>query len=179
MEIQGQLITVWAVAVVAWNPVARAAEPPRPTPTPRPGTLAALAQSTSLTHETSTPVVITNDNLTELAVGAVVTVMSSTAAEPSPAVPSKSTSSGRREQWRRRVLAQHRRIAGLEEKRSAVEAEIDRLERGRLDARTLDRIAKAEAKNATIEDEIRREERVLSQLVREARKEGAQPGWFR
>jgi len=183
MEITRQLIALWAVVVISWNPVARAVEPPSPTPAPRPGTLASVALTRSLIRcpgtDPSSPIVITDDNLAELAEGAVVTMVSSTVAEFPEIAVETGVAPKTRERWRRKVFAQSKVIARAEAARDVARAEIDRLGRGQLDSRTLDRIAKAEAKLRTADDEIKRAKAELSKIVREARKEGAQPGWFR
>ncbi len=183
METPRQLIVLWAVSVVFWNPVARAVEPPSAAPTPQPGTLASVASTRSLTRgpgaDVSTPIIITDDNLAELADGAVVTIVSSTVAEFTEFTVEPEVDPKTRERWRKRVLAQSKVLARAEEKRDAVVTEIDRLGRGRLDSRTLDRIAKAEVKLRAADDEIKRAKAELSKIVRDARKEGAQPGWFR
>lgn len=179
MEFPRQLITIWGVMVVVWNPIARAVDPPQPTPTPRPGTLAALAKSTSLMREGSTPIVITDDNLAELSGGAVVTIMTTAAREPTEPTTVDQIDPKRRGQWRKKVLAQGERITTLQKKRASVEHTINRIESGRFNSGALDRIAKAKAELREIDDTIRHEKRELSKIVREARKEGAQPGWFR
>jgi septal ring factor EnvC (AmiA/AmiB activator) len=179
MGIPRQSIVIWAVMVIAWNPVARAADPPQPTPTPRPGTLAALAKSTSLTRDGTTSIFITDDNLAELSGGAVVTMLTTTASEPTEITTSAAIDPKRRSQWRNKVLAQGKRIANLQRKRASVKATINSLERGRLNSRALDNIAKAKADLQAIDSQIRDEKSQLSRIVREARKEGAQPGWFR
>jgi hypothetical protein len=109
----------------------------------------------------------------------VLSVAGSPLAEPGHPDPDSTVDPKVRQRWRSRVLTQSARIATLEARRADVEAEIDRLERGSLDARTLDRIEKAEAKLARVDADIRREKAELSRMVREARKQGAQPGWFR
>ncbi len=159
-------------------------EAPKPTPSPTPGptTLAAYARATVLDRTEQSgdgPIVITGDNLDELGRNALFSVTSEPVAEPLEPDPDSGVDSKARERWRSKVLAQSRRIARLEARRAAVEAEIDRLERGRLDARTLDRIERAEAKLQLVDADIAREKRGLSRIVREARKQGAQPGWFR
>jgi len=179
MEITRQLTVYWAVAVVAWNPVVRATEPPSPTPTPKPGTLAALASTTSLTRDTSAPVTITNANLSSLTDGAVITVVPGAAADGEGLELRDRADPATREKWRKRVLTQKNRIDALRAKRASVEAEIDRLERGSLNARALDRIEKAEARLKSIDRDITAAQRALSRIVHEARKEGATPGWFR
>lgn len=183
MEIPRQFITLWGVMVVLWNPVARAIEPPLPTPTPRPGTLAALAGRTALHRApgvgTTDPIVITDDNLVALADGAVVTLVTSNAAEL-PDLPIKTGVDPKtRARWRKKVLAQSKVIAGLEDRRDDVEAEIDRLGRGKIDSRTLDRIAKAKIKLGAVDGEIKSKNAEFSRIIRAARKDGAQPGWFR
>jgi hypothetical protein len=183
MESPRQLIALWAVAVAAWNPVAHASDDPPPRPTPRPGTLAALARSTELRRspgaDGAAPIVITDDNLASLGGEAVFTVLTTTAAEFQPLQLDDPVDPATRASWRKKVHAQSRAIAKLEARRSAIEVEIDRLERGRLDARTLDRIERAEAKLQAVDHDLKREKANLSKLIRAARREGAQPGWFR
>jgi hypothetical protein len=178
-----QLISIWAVSVAAWNPVSRATDEQSTTVQPRPGSLSAAARTRSLVRppgtDTATPIVITNDTLDELADGAIVTILTRTAA-PDPVLrPDGPVDPKTRETWRRKVLAQSKVIARVEGRRARVVDEISRLERGRLDSRTLDRIEKAEAKLRLIDTELAREKTELSRVVRAARKDGAQPGWFR
>lgn len=156
---------------------------PRPTPTPRAGTLAAFASTTTLDRSllsTDTgAIVITTNTLAELGQAGVVTEVSDPIA-PAPEVElGKTPSAKTRTHWRKKVMAQSRVIAKLETRRAAVENEINRIERGRLDSRSLDKLEKGEAKLKTVETEIRREKQVLSRMIRDARQEGAQPGWFR
>lgn len=162
--------------------VATAADPPAPTPTPRPGTLAAVAIARPLNRAPGTggsaTIVITNDNLERLGDGAALTVLTSTIADAAE-IESTEIDPETRDRWRKKVLAQGKIIARLQARRTAVEHKIDRLERGRLDSRTLDRIATAEAELRAIDLEIGREKSALGRLVRAARTEGAQPGWFR
>ncbi|HSL18549.1 MAG TPA: hypothetical protein VLB51_11650 [Methylomirabilota bacterium] len=168
-----------AVIVVATS---AAAEGPPPAPTPKPGTLAAFASRAELDRSRAAAdgaIVITDDTLTELGEGAVVTLAGEPAAPLPELTPGPTADPKARSRWRSAVLAQSRKIAGLQARRDAAELELDRLERGSLDARTLDRIEKAEAKLRQIDAEIARERAVLSRIVRDARKDGAQPGWFR
>ena len=182
MEHPRQYIAVGLVMGCTFSLCARAETPP-PSPTPKSGTLAALAGDRSLKRasgvDVDTPIVITDDNLARLADGAVITLMTSTIAEVSEIDPVDEPDQKTREKWRKRVLAQSAVIAKLEARRSAIGAEIGRLERGRLDARTLDRIERAEAKLRVADDDLEREKANLSKLIRAARREGAQPGWFR
>ena len=182
MENPRQSITLILVLGCAFSSFA-GTNPPLPTPTPRPGTLASVAGGRSLIRARGTdltePIVITDENLGKLAEGAVITVVTTTAVELPLVSTTDSINPKTREKWRRKVLAQSNVIARLETKQASVEGEINRLERGRLDARALDRIATTEAKLRTIEKEIQREKAELSRIIRAARKEGAQPGWFR
>ncbi len=183
MEIPRQLTILGCVVSLISTPVLTADEPPGPRPTPKPGTLAAIASSRSLKRapelDASAVIVITDGNLDELGRGAVLTLMSSTIADPLPAETEHRTDPKTREKWRKKVLVQGSAIARLEARRVDAEAELERLERGKLDGKALDRIAKAEAKLRAIDAEIRSEKVRLSTIIRDARKEGAQPGWFR
>jgi len=182
MEHPRQCIAVGLVMGCAFSLCARAQSPP-PSPIPKTGTLAAFAGDRSLRRalgvDDDTPIVITDDNLSRLADGAVITVMTSTIAETSEVGDVAAPDPKTREKWRRKVLAQSAVIARLEARRRSVESGIDRLERGRLDAKTLDRISDAEERLAAVDGELQRERNTLSRIIRSARKEGAQPGWFR
>lgn len=183
MEIPYQLTTLGCVFSLVWTSVLPAAEPSDPRPTPRPGTLAAFADSRSLNRKPGTDetgvIVITDDNLDQLGRGASLTLMTSTIADPTAVEADRPADSKTREKWRKKTLVQSTAIARLEARRMDAEAELNRLERGKLDGRTLDRIAKVESKLQVIDVEIRSEKAQLSAIIREARKEGAQPGWFR
>lgn len=183
MEIPRQLITLGCAFGMVCSATSSVAEPPRPSPTPKPGTLAALAGSRPLHRapgfDGAGAIVITDENLGPLGEGAALTVMTSTIAETGDFETKEQGDPKIREKWRRRVLAQGEAVARLQARRHDVQSEIDRLERGRLDSRTLDRLAKAESKLRVVDEEIKRAQTELSRIVRNARKEGAQPGWFR
>ena len=186
MEIPRQCSSLIAFVVIvvglAIAEVGHAADP-APSPTPKPGTLAAFARSTQLDRSAADPgsgrIVITTDNLARLGEGAALSETGPPAAEPPAITTDVRPDPTVRSFWRKKVLAQSRNIARLESHRDRVLEEIDRLERGRLDGRALDRIEKAESKLRQVEGDIKREKARLSNLVREARKQGAQPGWFR
>jgi hypothetical protein len=105
--------------------------------------------------------------------------MTSTIAGPPPVETDHRADPKTREKWRKKVLAQSSVIARIQARRFDAEAELNRLEWGKLDGQALDRIAKAERNLQTIDTEIKSEKAQLSTIVRQARKEGAQPGWFR
>jgi hypothetical protein len=182
MEPSRQPIAVSLAFGCALTLSARAQSPP-PSPTPRTDTLAAIAGDRPLRRAPGVaggaPIVITDDNLSLLADGAVITLMTSTIAELSEAEVVDEPDPKTRERWRKTVLAQSAVIARLEARRRSVESAIDRLERGRLDTGTLDRIARQEERLVAVDRELQRERATLSRIVRAARKEGAQPGWFR
>ena len=175
------LVRVIGVVKLAGTAFASADTPPAaPTPPPRSGTLAAYASSITLDRGPGEdPVLITTDNLRALGEGGFLTTASMPAGEPNKINPSAEVDPKIRERWRRKVLAQGRTIANLQAQRRAAEEKIERIERGRLDSRALDRLTKAETKLRQVDAEIRQQKQELSRIVREARKEGAQPGWFR
>lgn len=183
MENPRQIISLVCVFGLSWTSVLSAAETPGPRPTPKPGTLAAVASSRSLIRapelDVTGVIVITDDNLNQLGRGAALTLMTSTIADTSVVAADNSADPKTREKWRKKVLAQSSVIARVEARRVDAEAELNHLERGKLDGRTLDRIAKVEKKLQTIDAEIKDEKARLSTIIRQARKEGAQPGWFR
>jgi flagellar biosynthesis/type III secretory pathway protein FliH len=77
------------------------------------------------------------------------------------------------------VLAQKGLITELEREKLLIEAQIDLIEDGRLSIRALARIQRAEIELRAIEREIQSEKKELARLIREARRDGAEPGWFR
>ena len=184
MEIPHQirvLVRVIGIVKLAGAAFASADTPPAtPTPTPRLGTLAAYASSITLDRGPGEDqVLITTDNLRTLGEGGFLTTAAMPTGDPVKVNLSTEIDPKIRERWRKKVLKQSGVTAKLQAQRRAVEEEIERIERGRLDSRALDRLEKAEAKLADADAEIRRAKAQLSRLVREARKEGAQPGWFR
>ncbi len=176
------LVGLW-ITLASSGLTAVASDPtPTPAPTPSPRSLADYARTTALARAPDAPdsaIVITGDNLDQLGRDAVLSVAGSPLPEPWRPDPANVVDPKLRQRWRSKVLAQRARITKLEARRAQAEAEIDRLERGSLDARTLDRIERAEAKRAMIDNQIKDERAVLSRIVSEARKQGAQPGWFR
>jgi len=157
-----------------------AAENPTPTPTPRPGTLAAYAGR--ITLDRSKPdidagrVMITNGNLAEFAARGAVTLG---AASTRGAAPPKQPDAAERTRWRTAYRRQRQVITGLERRRALIEVEIDHIEDGGLTARSLARLDRAKEKARVLDEQIKRERGELVRIVREARRHGAEPGWFR
>ena len=157
-----------------------AAENPTPIPTPRPGSLAAYASclplNRSMAGGAADRLMITNENLEAFAAGGAVTLGSMPTHGSAPA---SQPDAAERERWRKAFHVQRKVIAGVERRRSLLEVEIDHIEDGQLTAKNLARLDHAEAKARALDGEIRREQGELSRIVREARRHGAEPGWFR
>jgi hypothetical protein len=90
----------------------------------------------------------------------------------------------RRTYWRNKVSAQRERVAQVTRELEFLKAKIDALEDaafagGRNATRLWARVEEAKARRKTIETLLSRERAKLDTIVRQARQEGAQPGWFR
>jgi hypothetical protein len=161
-------------------PALVAAENPKPTPTPRPGTLAAYARRITLDRsragDAADRLMITNDNLEVFAAGAAVTLGSPPTGGTAPA---QQPDAAERARWRKAYHEQRKVIAGLERRRTLIEVEINHIEDGQLTTKSLARLDRAEAKVRSLDEEIKRERSELATIVREARHHGAEPGWFR
>ena len=157
-----------------------AAENPTPTPTPRPGSLAAYASRLTLNRpragDGADHLMITDDNLEVFAAGGAVTLG---AAPTGGTAPTKQPDAAERARWRKAHHEQRKVIAGLERRRTLIEVEINHIEDGQLTTKNLARLDRAEAKAQSLDEEIKRERSELATIVREARRHGAEPGWFR
>jgi septal ring factor EnvC (AmiA/AmiB activator) len=90
----------------------------------------------------------------------------------------------RRSYWRKRVDKQRDRIADVEEELALLDAKIDALEdrafqSSRNAAKLWAQADEQRERRRVVEDRLKRERSKLSAIIREARQEGAQPGWFR
>ncbi len=155
---------------------------PAPTPTPRPGTLAAYAQQVTLdrshTSAPGEPLLVTTQDLAEIGAGGALSVGNAPSAIADPG-PIPTPDPAVRERWRRRYAAKSAVVHRLEARRAALQDDIRRLEGGRLTARSLARIDQTRSELASLEKELRSAREGLAVVVRAARKEGAEPGWFR
>lgn len=162
-----------AISVNAEEPVARA--------TPAPGTLAAYAKKTTLNssalRDDNGRVTLTNAKMAELAADGKIILGVAGVAESKPI--KADASAALRSKWRKVYFKQRDAVTALERRRALLEVEIDHIENGRLDARGLARLERAEAKLRLLDEEIRDEHLELARIVRDARRHGAQPGWFR
>jgi hypothetical protein len=170
------LVSIWFIPASI-----SAADPPRPTP--RPGSLAAYAEKITLDRSAlgdgTGRLILTNDSVAGLAAGGAITL-----GTVSPSGVKKPTSAGtandsERARWRAAHTKQRRVIAVLERQRTKVEIEIDQLENLGLTAKVMARLDRAESKLRHLDEEIAREREVLARIVRDARRRGAEPGWFR
>jgi hypothetical protein len=167
---------------------------PAPTPTPSPRSLSALADQITLdrsaagTSQTDGSIVISNDNLSELASHGVLTTCvgasrarrgGSKTTATREATAGRSGGESQRQRWRQRYRKQAETIAELKDKRELLEAQIEHLQSHDRKRRSSSRLAQLRAKLELLEEQIEREEMRLHGIVREARQHGAQPGWFR
>jgi hypothetical protein len=154
-----------------------------PKPTPRPGTLGAYAQNVTLDRsalkDETGRVILTNDNVSGIGDGAAITLGSVVTAGRGPSKASSGGSSAERARWQAAHRKQRRVIAGLEKKKSLLETEIDHIEDQSLTPKTLARLDRAESKLRHLEREISQERVTLARIVRDARRQGAEPEWFR
>ncbi len=176
----------WTVILIGGGalPVSgQSTDAPSPTPTPRPETLSEYARCNSLKTsglaDPSGRVVISTANLTEVADGGTITIGGTPPAgknrHPTPSTPSATE----RARWRAAHGRQRQVIAGLERRRALLSIEIAHLGDQSLTIKTMARLQRAEAKLRQLDEEISTERRELARIVREARRHGAEPGWFR
>ena len=174
-----------AFAVVALISVAmtcHAADPP-PKPTPRPGTLGAYAEGVTLDRSSLVDpdghLILTNDDISTIARNGKITLGTVTGSgRPSSKQPG-AADRAERERWRTAHRNQRQVIARLEQRRALVEIEIEHLQDQHLTIKTMARLQRAEAKRNQLDREIAAERAELARIVREARRRGAEPGWFR
>ena len=159
------------------------ADAPSPTPTPRPGTLSQYARGKSLKSsgvaDASGHVIISTATLSGIAENGTITIAGTSApGEKQPPTPSNPSGS-ERARWRVAHDEQKKVITGLERRRELLEIEIDHIGNQRLTIKTMARLQRAEAKMRQLDGEISAERAELARIVREARRHGAEPGWFR
>lgn len=174
---------VSAVSTVAFLRAVSASPADIPKPTPRPGTLGAYAENVTLDRSTLSDetgrVVLTNDNVVVLAEGGSIifgAVVTNGRGKPKP---TSVADSAERARWRAAHRKQRKVIADLERRRSLIEIEIEHIGNLRLTVRTMARLQRVEAKLRDLDRQIEDERRELARIVREARRRGAEPGWFR
>lgn len=176
MQRYAQTTLSWTLIILT-APALAATEQARPTPTPRPGSLAAYASSHRLS--TDQPTTITNQSLEQGADGSSLTTGAPSGDEAEPIPTPTPVDPRARARWQKAYSRQREVIAGLMSERVALEAELDAVRSAQLSARTLIREQEIERKLRRIGERLDRERSALDRIVREARHDGAQPGWFR
>ena len=150
-------------------------------PTPRPGSLAAYAEKVTLDRSTLVDgngrVILTNDSVASLAVDGSITL--GTVKQAGHEKTKSVADNAERSRWQAAYGRQREVIVGLERRRSRLELEIDQIEDLGLTAKTMARLEQSEAKLRLLDDEIAAERAELARIVRDARRRGAEPGWFR
>lgn len=183
----------------------QAADQPTPTPTPRPAggkALNEMAKDTELKGaEKGKPIVITNENLADYAGKGSVTAPSSSnppnrrpvrdpLSKVAPVSPSNSSDGNideRRRFWQNKFKSQIDRVTSIRYQISLLDKEIPGLWRDFYawdDPMYRDGVIKpkldaATDRRAQLEEELVQAEAELSEIKNDARKEGAEPGWFR
>jgi hypothetical protein len=156
---------------------------PSPTPTPRPATLSEYAHGISLktsgATDASGTVTISSATLSEIAVNGTITIGGTSCSGKDPRPTPSIASASERAHWRAAYARQKQVIAKLDRRRETLEIEIDHIGNQRLTIKTMARLQHTEAKLRQLEDEISAERAALARIVRDARRHGAEPGWFR
>lgn len=181
LNLSGRLIAA-AVTVVLFS-AASVSGSEKPRPTPRPGTLGAYARKITLDRsafgDPTGRVILNNENVVGIGTDATITL----GAVITPAHARSQASSGGSSADRTRVRAAHRKqqkvIADLERQKSLLEIEINHIENQSLTPKILARLERAKSKRRHLEQEISRAREELARIVRDARRQGAEPGWFR
>lgn len=172
-----------AVLVFAWFTTASgsAADPPRPTP--RPGSLAAYAERTTLDRSVlgdgTGRLILTNESVAGIATGGSITLGTVTPAGAEKSKASNAANDSERSRWQAAHRKQQRVIAVLERHRAKLEIEIDQIDNQGLTAKIMARLDLLEAKLQQLDRDVAAERAKLARIVRDARRRGAEPGWFR
>lgn len=173
--------TIAAVSLVfsSNTSIGSGADPLRPTP--RPGSLAAYAEKVTLDHSALDTfegrVILTNDSVASLAVDGSITL--GTVKQAGQKTTRSVADNAERSRWQAAHSRQMKVIADLKSRRSRLELEIDQINALSLTAKTMARLEQSEAKLRLLDHEIATERAELARIVRNARRRGAEPGWFR
>lgn len=154
----------------------------QPAPTPRPGTLGAYARKITLDRsavgQLSGRLILTNETILDVCEDATITLGAVTMnGVHAPTRPNGGSAARRR--WRAAHRRQQRVIADIEKRRSLLDIEIAHIKQQQLTPKILARLDRAEAKRRHLEQEIHNAREELAHIVREARRDGAEPEWFR
>ncbi len=195
MSRSGFCAAAWTVAILLPAASQGAADSPRtPTPAPSPVTrgnasLAGYARhaplrASPLQQGEDGGILITNDTVRELREGGSVTAVSGPGAPTGSPTTTPSHPAARRAYWRRCVDAQRRRIAAAADELAKADARVRALEDaalagGRGAVKRWAKVDEAKRRRLVIARHLRREREALGAVIRAARREGAEPGWFR
>jgi hypothetical protein len=156
---------------------------PTPKPTPRPGTLGAYATEVTLDRSALKDgdgrVVLTNDSVTALAADGKIILGAVSTDRHRQAKSSSVADNAERARWQAAHHKQRQVIAALERRRSSLALQRDQIENLGLTAKTMARLQQLEAKLLQLDRDIAGERARLARIVRDARRRGAEPGWFR
>ncbi len=172
---------------------------PTPTATPRPRTLADLARRMRLQDQGGhgQPVLITNENLASYAARGGITTVTSTpgpdefrlpAADGEPGLgPAGSPEDSERDMWRQRYSGQQQKVAAMESRRRELDSEIPALwnqfyawdDPAYRDGVIKPKLDAAIRERDDLDKQIADERRKLPEILDQARRAGAEPGWFR
>jgi hypothetical protein len=154
---------------------------------PAPTSLGEVAKKIKLRLPANQPKVLTNDSVKQLSEGVELTT-SLADSGPVPVAPSSVTAdAGKKTMWQERYKAAVARASGLEADIARLTSEVNRLETAFYntdDPAQRDGVIKPAWDKALTDlrlaqDELEQARREPEQVLNEARRDGAQPGWFR
>jgi len=159
------------------------ADPPPATPTPHPRTLADYAAGRRLEATTVRDgrgrITITNGTLRTVAVDGALTRAAGPAGGPQEFNWPTPVDPRLKRRWQAAVERRRRIVTRLEAKRAALEAELSRVRDARPTTRTVAREDGLRNRIRSLDHELATARAALARVQREARCEGAEPGWFR
>ncbi len=171
-------ILIWCLPV----PAVLGQEPSPPTPTPHCRTLADYAAGRTLdtaARSADGRIELTTENLGELGAGGALTRPVGTV-RTAQAVPSPAPADPRvKRRWQAAVERRRRAVDRLEARRAALERDLDAIRDARPTARTLAREDGIREKIRQLDEELATAWAALARVQRQARRDGAEPGWFR
>jgi hypothetical protein len=175
----------WRLIAIAWfafcltSTFVSTADPR--SPTPRPGSLAAYAEKVTLDRSTLSDhdgrLILTNESVAALATGGAITL--GIVKQANLKKTKKTVDNAERSRWQNAHHNQKEVIVALERRRVGLEVEIDRVENLSLTAKTMASLDLLETKLLQLDRDIAAERAELARIVRDARRRGAEPGWFR
>jgi len=178
------------IPILMWSecvPVASGGEPVTPTPTAvptrAPATLAAYAAGRRLEGDaaraTDGHIELTNANLGALGERGALTRSDGPVATPAATRSPRAVDPRVKRRWQAAVARTRDAVSRLERRRAALERQLDRVRDARPTARTLAREDALREQLRALDVELGAARSELSKVQRAARRDGAEPGWFR